>query len=200
MRVFDFTALVAALGVAAPAFAGGLDPLPAEPVLSVPAPVPVSTDYDWTGLSVGGQLSYGDVTTTGPELEGDGALYGLRAYYDYDLGNVIVGGGLQYDAANIDLGGAAEISDVLRLAGRVGAGSGRNWYYGTAGFAQASLDDGTASPGNSNGYFLGAGYETFVTDQVTVGAEVLYHQFEDFDIDTLDADVTTAGLSVNYRF
>jgi len=182
------------------AFAGSIDPVLIEPAPAVPiAPVPTAA-YDWSGFSVGGQLSYGDVSTEGPELDGDGLLYGLRAYYDYDFGNFIVGGGLQYDAADIDLDGVAAVDNVLRVGARIGAGSGQNWYYGTAGFAQAFTDPDAADPGSSEGYFAGVGYEVALTDSFTVGAELLYHEFDDFDIDTLEADVTTLGLSANYRF
>ena len=152
------------------------------------------------GLSVGGQLSYGDAETEGPALSGEDVLYGLRAYYDADLGNFLLGGGLQYDGSEIDLDGAATIDSVLRLAARAGVAPGDMYFYGTAGFAQASTS-GAADPGDSDGFFIGVGYEDYIADQVTVGAEVLYHQFNDFDnIDTLEADVTTVGVNVNYRF
>lgn len=180
--------------------AGTLDPVAIEPAPIVPtAPFPAQ-GRDWSGFSVGGQLSYGDVSTDGPELDGEGLLYGLRAYYDYDFGNFILGGGLQYDAADIDLDGVAAVDNVLRLGARVGASLGDNWVYGTAGFAQAYTDPDAADPGSSDGYFAGLGYEVAVTDTVTVGAELLYHEFDSFDIDTLEADVTTLGVSANYRF
>ncbi|MEL6607765.1 MAG: outer membrane beta-barrel protein [Pseudomonadota bacterium] len=199
-----FRPLIAALAAApllsAPAFAGSLDPVIEDSIVPVPVVPAAPARYDWTGPSVGAQLSYGDVSTEGPALSGDDALLGLRAYYDYDFGNYVLGGGLQYDTADIDLEGVASVSEVLRLGARAGIASGQNWYYGTVGFARAFTDDGAAAPGDSDGYFIGAGYEVALTESVTAGAELLYHQFDDFDIDTLDADVTTLGLSVNYRF
>ena len=201
MKRISLMAVSALVGMTStPVLAGTIDPMVIEPAPIVPtAPTPTAA-YDWSGFSVGGQLSYGDVDTTGPDLDGEGLLYGVRAYYDYDFGNFIVGGGLQYDAADIDLDGVAAIDNVLRVGARVGAASGQNWYYGTAGFAQAYTDADAADPGSSEGYFAGVGYEVAFTDTFTIGAELLFHEFDDFDIDTLEADVTTVGVSANYRF
>ena len=193
------TLLAAGLGllVAAPAFAGGVtEPAPA-PVTIAPAPVMSSTD--WTGPSVGIQLGYGDVSTSGAAtLSGDEVIYGLRAYYDFDFGSYIVGGGLQYDNVDIDLGGVTTVDTVTRIGARAGLDLGRNWVYGTAGWALAE----TSNPavGDSNGWFAGLGYEVFVANNVTVGAEVLYHDFSDFDLGGLEAEATTAAVSVNFRF
>ncbi|MEM9350261.1 MAG: porin family protein [Pseudomonadota bacterium] len=168
-------------------------------VLAVSVFPGVAAAQSFDGPSVGLQLSYGDVETSGPSLDGEDTLIGIRAYYDVDFGNFIAGGGFQYDSTEIDLDGAADIDDVFRLAGRVGVSSGPAYYYGTAGFVQASTS-GPADAGDSDGYFVGAGVEAFVADNITVGGEVLYHEFDDFDISSLDAEVTTLGVNVNYRF
>lgn len=181
---------------AAPAFAGGAaQPAPA-PVTIAPAPVVSGTD--WTGPSVGVQLGYGDVDTSGPALNGDDVLFGLRAYYDYDFGDFIVGGGLQYDATDLDIGGATTLDSVTRLGLRAGVDLGRQWIYGTAGWAQAETS--AAGIGDSDGWFAGLGYEVFVADGITIGTEVLYHEFDDFDLVGLEAEATTAAVSVNFRF
>jgi opacity protein-like surface antigen len=183
---------------AGPALAGGMaqDPAPA-PVTVAPAPVPAGAD--WTGPSVGVQLGYGDVSTYGAaQLSGNDALLGLRANYDYDLGSVIVGGGLQYDTTDIDLGGVTTLESVTRIGARAGADLGTSWLYGAAGWAQAT----TSNPavGDSNGWYAGVGYELLVSDGITLGTEVLYHQFSDFDLSGLNAEATTAAISVNFRF
>ena len=193
--------LILAAGLAAlataPALAGGMaEPAPAPVTI---APTPVAPGIDWTGPSVGVQLGYGDLSTYGAaDVAGDGALYGLRAYYDYDLGNVIVGAGLQYDAADINLGGATTLDAVARIGARAGVDLGNNWLYGTAGWARAN----TSAPaiGDSNGWFAGAGYEVLVSDGITIGAEVLYHEFSDFALTGLTTEATTAAVSVNFRF
>lgn len=183
--------------IAGPALAGGMaEPAPGPVTI---APVPVVSTANWTGPSVGVQLGYGDVSTSGAAtLNGDDVLLGLRAYYDYDLGDVIVGGGLQYDTADIDLGTTTTIDAITRVALRAGVDLGSNWAYGTAGWARAE----TSNPavGDSDGWFAGVGYEVFVANNVTVGAEVLYHEFDSFNLAGLDAEATTAALSVNFRF
>ena len=183
--------------IAGPALAGGMtEPTPGPVTI---APVPVVSTVNWTGPSVGVQLGYGDVSTSGAAtLNGDDVLLGLRAYYDYDLGDVIVGGGLQYDTADIDLGTTTTIDAITRVALRAGVDLGSNWAYGTAGWARAE----TSNPavGDSDGWFAGVGYEVFVANNVTVGAEVLYHEFDSFNLAGLDAEATTAALSVNFRF
>ncbi|WP_109668355.1 outer membrane protein [Roseicyclus mahoneyensis] len=193
-------ALLLSAGLAAlstaPALAGGFAE-PAQPPVTI-APAPVAPSANWTGFSVGGQLGYGDVSTSGPSLGGNDYTYGLRAYYDYDFGNFILGGGLQYDNTGIDLGGVTTLDSVTRLGLRAGVDLGQNWVYGTAGLAQAR----TSNPavGDSNGWFAGAGYEVFVASNVTFGAELLYHEFDSFDLPGLEANATTASLSVNFRF
>ncbi|NKX45326.1 outer membrane protein [Roseicyclus persicicus] len=195
-RTLILTAGLAAL-TAAPALAGGMaEPAPA-PVTIAPAPVAAGTD--WTGPSVGLQLGYGDVSTSGAaNLDGDDVLLGLRAYYDVDLGDFVVGGGVQYDTADIDIGGVTTLDSVTRVGVRGGVDLGSNWIYGTAGWAEARTSN--AAVGDSEGWFAGVGYEVFVADTVTVGAELLHHRFEDFNLADLDAEATTAAVSVNFRF
>ena len=184
------------IALAAPALASGPVTVAPTPPVVAPPPAPV---YDWTGPSVGLQFGVIDVETSGAAvLEGDDTLIGLRAYYDYDFGQFVLGGGLQYDATGVDLGGVTEVDSVFRVGARAGIDLNRNWIYGTAGYAQ--VDTSAAAVGDSSGYFVGIGYEVFVANQVTLGAEVLYHEFDDFDLPGLEAEATTAAISVNFRF
>ncbi len=187
---------VALMGLTAPAWASGPTPAPAPAPVTIPPAVPA---YDWTGPSIGLQFGQIDAETSGlVGLEGDDTLIGLRAYYDFDFGDFIVGGGLQYDNTEVDLGGVTTIDNVLRLGVRGGVDLNRNWVYATAGWARAE----TSNPvvGDSDGYFAGIGYEVFLTQNVTAGAEILYHEFDDFNLGGLEAEATTAALSVNFRF
>ena len=192
-------ALVAATATAS--FAGSPAPVPADPapMVAVPAPAPAPI-YDFTGPSVGVQLGYNDIDVNDGDIEEEGGSIGVRAYYDTRLGGSLIGGvGLQYDEANIDLDGAAELDNVLRIGARLGADSGRNFFYGTGGYARATTESDAIDPGSSDGYFIGAGYEVFLRDNLTLGTEILYHEFDDFD-DSVEADVTSANISLNYRF
>ncbi|SDI55229.1 hypothetical protein SAMN04488026_100452 [Aliiruegeria lutimaris] len=87
MKNFSSRAIGAtlALTLAAPAFAGSLDPVAIEPA---PTPIPVQTSSDWTGGHVGLQLGYGELTDG---LEGDDMIGGVSAGYDWDLGDWVVG-------------------------------------------------------------------------------------------------------------
>lgn len=191
--------LAAGLAVFAsgPVLAGGAAAPPPSPVLLEPAPR-VQFGTDLTGPSVGLQLGYGDLSTTGPDLAGDDVLLGLRAYYDYDFGRFILGGGLQYDTTDLDIGGVATLESVTRVGLRAGVDLTDDWVYGTAGWAQARTSGGGV--GDSNGWFAGVGYEYLLSETMSLGAEVLYHKFGDFDLVGLEAEATTAALSVNFRF
>jgi opacity protein-like surface antigen len=191
-----FAAGLAALA-AGPALAGGLAPPPSAPVLLDPAP-PIQFGTDFTGPSIGLQLGYADLSTSGPALEGDDVLLGLRAYYDFDFGNFILGGGLQYDTTNLDIGGVATLDAITRLGLRGGIDLTDDWVYGTAGWASAQTSGGGV--GDSDGWFAGVGYEMLLTDTMSLGGEVLYHEFNDFDLVGLEAQATTAAVSVNFRF
>lgn len=179
---------------AAPALAGSLD----EPEFVAPpvAPVVVDRGRDWTGGYVGAQLGYADVDTNVSGVDGDGAIGGLVAGYDYDFGSYVLGAGIDYDFADIGLGGAATLEEVLRLKLRAGVEAGPTLIYATGGWARAYTDN----LGSDDGYFVGAGVEYPVTDVISLGAEVLYHAFSDFDGSGVDVDATTVQAKVNYRF
>ncbi|MBR9650312.1 outer membrane protein [Thalassovita aquimarina] len=188
-------ATVGAALIAAPAFAGSVAPAPADPVIA-PAPV-ASPGIDWTGAYGGLSLGYADVSTSGAaSLSGDGMIGGLSLGYDYDLGNIVLGAGIDYDISDIDVGGADTLESVARLKLRAGYEMGRGLLYATGGAAQASL----ANLGEDTGYFAGIGYEHMLTDKVSIGGEVLYHAFDDFNGSGIDVEATTAAAKVNFRF
>ena len=185
-------AAFASAALAAPAFAGSPAPAPVDPVVPAPAPVmPVSGD--WTGAYGGLSLGYGDGTHTGVGSD-TGLLYGLSLGYDYDMGNWVVGGGLDYDWTELSLGGN-DLDNVARLKLRAGYDMGNGLLYGTAGGARAY-----SAAGDSDGWFGGLGYEHKITDHLSVGGEALYHNFSDFAGTTSDADLTTLSVKTNFRF
>lgn len=182
--------------LATPTWAAGPIQTTTADVVIIPPPPDTQSEYDWTGFSTGVQLGYGNAeTSSGASADGNGAIFGLRGYYDYDFGDFVLGGGLQFDGADIDVGNVTTLESVIRLGARAGIDLNRNWLYGTWGAARAD----TSSQGDSIGYFLGAGYEVFLNQSLTAGAEVLYNRFDDFD-NAPDIEATTLGLSLNYRF
>ncbi|MCW3781188.1 outer membrane protein [Defluviimonas salinarum] len=191
-----FVGAVIAGGLAMPALAGGL----AEPVVEAPiAPVaPVVVGTDWTGFYVGGDLGYGDVSTTGED--GDGLMYGLRGGYDYDFGNWVLGGRLDYDWSDINLANnAGSVDSVWRLGARAGADLGRTLIYGIGGYTEADATVGGTSY-SDDGWFLGIGADYLITDRWTVGAEILTHQYDNFGGTGTDVDATTASVTAGFRF
>jgi outer membrane immunogenic protein len=191
------SAAVGAALLAAPAFAGGLTEPILEPVVQA-APPPMDTGGDWTGAYVGAGLSYGDLSAGADG--GNGALYGVRAGYDYDFGKFVLGAGLDYDAADVDLdSGAGSLDSVLRLKVRGGIDLGQTLVYATAGAARAEATLGGARRGE-DGYFGGIGADYMLNDRWTLGGEVLIHKFDNFGGTGTDIDATTAGVNVGFRF
>jgi opacity protein-like surface antigen len=197
---------------AMPAFAGGMaEPAPAPAVVpAAPAPMPSA---DWTGAYGGIQLEYGDVgfgvdadfidsITEDEDTSGDGFLGGIFAGYRYDFGDYVVGAEIDHLASDIDLDvGDAEgsLDRITRLGVEAGYDAGPALIYGTVGAANASISvDGDDS--SSNGYFYGIGMDYAVTSQWTVGAELLQHEFDDFDDSGTDVDATTFGINAAFRF
>ncbi|NNK16673.1 MAG: porin family protein [Sulfitobacter sp.] len=186
--------LVATTAIGGAAYAGSLqDPVVETPVI---APAPVAVSGEWTGFYTGLQLGYADIDGDGG-LEGDDNTYGFHAGYDYDFGDFVLGGELDYDKADIDLNaGAARIDSIARLKLKGGYDLGNTLIYATAGVARADT-----SVGDETGPFAGLGISYKVTDRYTVGAEILEHRFDDVGgIAGNDLDATTITLRGSLRF
>ncbi len=186
-------ALMGGLWISGAAVAGNVT----EPVVEPPviAPAPVINTSDWTGFYTGLQLGYADMDGVDP-LDGDNTTYGFHAGYDIDLGDWVIGGELDYDKTDVDLGGAASADSVARLKLKGGYDLGNTLIYATAGAARADT-----SVGNETGPFAGVGITYKVTDSYTVGAEVLEHRFSDVGgTPDNDLDATTITLRGSLRF
>lgn len=190
-------AALSASALAAPAFAGSAAPAAMEPMIEAPAPVAMTMGRDWTGGYAGLQLGYADVDAGGA-LTGDDVIGGLTAGYDWDFGNFVLGAGLDADMADLAVGSptAATLERVYRLKVRGGYDLGNGLLYASAGGAGADID----GLGYDTGYFVGAGYEHMVTDTISLGGEVLYHEFDNFKNSGLDIEATTFQVRANYRF
>lgn len=193
-RFATLTALAAL--VSGPAFAGSLDATPVEPAIAPVAVAPVATSPDWTGFYGGGQIGYGNIDTDNPALDGQDFLGGFTGGYDYDFGTFVLGAGVDYDFADIALGGGTDLESIWRLKARAGYKIGEGLLYGTGGYAQAD----TNNLGDQDGYFVGGGYEHMVSDNVSFGGEVLYHEFDDFGATTTDVDAVTSQMRLTFRF
>lgn len=152
---------------------------------------------DWTGFYVGGQLGFGfadsDFTSNDESFMG-GVTFG----YDHDFGQWVLGGALDYDFTNVDVAPGTDLDEVFRLKVRAGPKIDRGLLYGAAGWANADTD--TDNMGNDDGWFIGGGYEYMVNDQFSVGGEVLYHEFDNFNGTRNDIDFTTVQIRATFRF
>lgn len=192
MKIFTLRAIgaTAILTLAAPAFAGSLEPVAIEPV-PTPVQVPVQPSSDWTGGYAGVQLGYGALTDG---LEGDDAIGGFTAGYDWDLGDWVVGVGADANFGEIETD-AGNLDSLSRLKLRGGYDLGGTLLYASTGASYAASDDLK----DSWGYFGAVGVETMVSDNISLTGEIAAHRFDDYrDFGTVDA--TTATVGVNYRF
>jgi len=150
---------------------------------------------NWTGVYIGGQLGFGSVdTSTGGENED--IIGGFTLGYDYDFGQWVLGGALDYDFTEINAGPGPEIEEIFRLKIRGGPKIGNGLLYGAAGWANADTD----TLGDDDGWFIGGGYDYMVNSQFSIGGEVLYHDFDSFNGTGNDIEATTVQIRATYRF
>ncbi len=169
-------------------------PLVTTAVTLAAAPAMAQT-YDWTGAYGGVELGYADVDRS-PGGSDEGFIGGFIAGYDYDLGNnFVIGAGLDFDFADINNGGL-EVEQIFRAKVRAGYAIGPGLIYATGGYAWANTDNS----GSDNGYVIGGGYEHRVTQNFSVGAEILYHDFNSFNNSGSDLEATTVQLRGAFRF
>ena len=190
--------LMGIAGVAAmaavPAFAGGPVQVAEEPMVA-PAPVAVpAPSADWSGLYAGGQLGYGDVGSSGA-LGGDGMTAGLLAGYRADFGQFVAGVEGNFDWANIDIGGGNSLDTISRLKLIGGYDAGPALVYGTVAAVRADT-----TLGADNGWGAGIGVDYAVTQQMTLGAELMEHRFDNFVGSGTDIEATTLNARVGFRF
>ncbi len=200
MKSLKILALGTALAAPGLAFAGGPTQPITEPYVAPVAAAPVAYAPDWTGFYGGAAIGYGDLNADGAALDGDGAIGGVFAGYRRSFGNLVGGVELDYDTSDITLGAnAGKLDNVVRIKGQLGTTFNRAFVYGTVGAAYAEASVGAASL-NDWGYAVGVGMDYALTDNWAVGAEALYHNFNDFDNSGVDLDVTTVKARVSYKF
>lgn len=219
--------------IAGAAHAGGVNTAPVQPM--VVAPAPIVSSPDWSGGYAGASLGYGLIDEDGLDgledpdtqffgddnitfdVDGDGAIGGVFAGYQYDFGSYVLGAELDLNAANLDFDddsfadfiddpstateetGGVSIDQIHRLKLRAGYDAGNTLVYGVLGAAYAKADI-LGSDFSDTGYVVGAGVDYKVTDAVNVGGEVLYQQWDDFDNTGVDFDATTFQARVAYQF
>ncbi|WP_170573661.1 outer membrane protein [Ruegeria atlantica] len=175
--------------------AGNAEVSKASSRLKKPAELPAS-GVDWTGFSFGLELGYA------LDVEGTSSpIYGAKLAYDYDFGSFTIGYIFQYTRLEQDIDAGFELVSYTRLGARGGIDRGLNLFYASAGYAEIDTHAaGNTNPGDGSGYFVSLGYERFIREKLTVGAELMYSEFSDFNREFRDVDLTALAFSVNYRF
>ncbi|CUH80493.1 outer membrane protein [Tropicibacter naphthalenivorans] len=186
-----FVLAAAAALTATGAYAGDLSPAQPEAPVVVATPAPVSFGGDWTGAY--GGLSYGNLSAQSAGASDNDYAFGGHVGYDYDFGDWVVGGEYEYqDGGDVNIAGV-DVDNVQRLKLRGGYDLGQALIYGTVGAARIDT-----SIGDDTGAVGGVGLEYKVTDNFTIGGEVLAHDFN--DLGGADAEAQTFNMRASFRF
>ncbi|GHF42971.1 outer membrane protein [Seohaeicola zhoushanensis] len=205
--MFRTLALVlAGTTAASTAFAGSPATPIVEPVVVAPAPVQVGSF--WEGGYVGAQLGYTfGKFDLGGSFDENSVIGGLTAGYLFNLGNGwYMGPEFQYDWADVTVtdpgtGNTATFDNMARLKLIGGKEMGNGLLYGSLGYAYGDFSGvGTFFDGSANSYVVGVGYDWRVADNWTVGAEYMFHSFDDVGNGGGDVDFNTVHLKATYRF
>ncbi len=214
-----FALASAPFAFAVPAFAGSLD----EPVAQ-PTPVIATAPAAYTSLFSGGyagaQVGYGwadrsgqgdpdtfsdriDNTTNAIEnigSDGDGWLGGVHGGYLWNADRFVYGLEGDYDFSDIELdNNVGSVDRIGRIKAKAGYDLGQTLIYATAGAAYAEADV-FGRDFNDWGWVAGAGVDYMLSDTLSVGAEALYHEFDEFDDSGTDLSLATVTAKVSYRF
>ena len=125
---------------------------------------------------------------------------GLLVGYRRDLGQFVAGVEANFDWANIDLGaGTDSLDNITRLKLIGGYDMGSALVYGTVAAVGAEATVAGASL-NDTGWGAGIGVDYALTDQMTLGAELMEHRFNDFAGTGTNLDATTVNARIGFRF
>jgi len=200
--------LLLATALTALSFSAFAADLPTRTVAPV-APAPI---FSWTGFYVGGSLglvnhngqfsgSYDDNSYDGNFLPGStarssgiGAMVGVQAGYNYQMGQMVLGLEADYSWANagkttVNYGyysseQGSKLTSFGTVRARAGVAFDRALVYATGGFAFGNVksnlyDDyeplGYTTSSMRTGWTAGAGVEYALTNNVTLKAEGLYY-------------------------
>lgn len=154
-----------------------------------------ATAEDWTGVYGGFSFGYTDAGGPG-SLGGNDFNFGPHIGYDYDFGRFVVGGELEYNYANINLGaGGGDIDDISRLKLRGGYDFGSALGYVVLGAARAHT---SGNSDNAAVYGIGVAYP--ITDRLVISGEALHHDFKDLNGASGDFGTNTFNLRTTFRF
>jgi outer membrane immunogenic protein len=162
-----------------------------------------SSDFD----GIGGEGIFGTVTVGYDKVIRPGWVAGVFA--DYDFSNM--SSDISVSAGPAHFKGSLDHTSSWAVGGRLGYLVGPSTLvYGAAGYTQAEFDLNSSSGGGSlptfHGYFVGAGFETFLRQNWTLKLEYRFSQFNAeslidercFEVD-LEPSAHTARLVLSYK-
>lgn len=155
---------------------------------------PVSAE-DWTGAYAGFSFGYADADGSGG-AGGNDFGFGPHIGYDYDFGNFVLGGELEYNRLNLDLGQSeGSLDSLTRLKLRGGYDFGSALGYVVVGTARASTsgDSDTAAV-----YGIGVAYP--LGERFVISGEALRQSFDDIPNSGSNLDANVFNLRTTFRF
>ena len=191
--------------LAMPAVAGSLAPVGSDPVIQ-PIAAPNYSNTDWSGFYAGAQLGWADIEVDVPglgTLEGDGALGGLHAGYNWDFGSYVLGIEGDFDIFDVTVGvppASGDVKRIARLKLRAGTELGTNsLLYGAVGAAYLDVTGGGVDQ-NDTGWLVGIGLDHKLAGGWIIGGDVMYHKFNNFDFASVDIKATTIRARLSWQF
>ncbi|MGY5802620.1 outer membrane protein [Rhizobium hainanense] len=210
MRTLIKTLMVSAFalgGYTAAQAADAVEQIPQPPVAQEAAPAV----NNWSGFYIGGA---GDWNAGHFNRNGDAYAWGGQAFtgYNWQQGQIVYGieADLGYSGADSTRNGLTAKNGVNgSVRGRLGYDFNPFMLYGTAGLAigQNKLSDDTSSDSKTAvGYTVGAGAETFITNNITARLEYRYTDYgkKNFDLDSgsfsrgYDEQSVKVGIGVKF--
>jgi outer membrane immunogenic protein len=153
---------------------------------------------------IGGEGIFGTVTLGYDRVVRPGWVAGVFADYDFS--------DISTDISVNGVSGSLDHTYSWAVGARLGfLTNPSTLLYGTAGYAQAEFDFGGGSSPTFDGYFVGAGIETFLRDNWTLRLEYRYTQLSEENIFTDDKglhrtqidfepSMHTARVVLSYKF
>ena len=209
LRFYCVTSMV--LLTATVAQAGNLKEVSSDPPITpIATPVEVS---DWTGFyaglqfdAVSGNTERDRISSFKADLEG--SIVSGFVGYRWAFGQYIVGaeldialngdGRITYTEGGVGTGQTYDINSALRFGGEFGMELGGGLAYVGLGFTK--LDVELNNEFDDLGYYVGIGYDYFVSDSIMVGVEINYHDFNDLDGASDRVTPITLGINVAHKF
>ncbi len=142
---------------------------------------------DWSGTYLGANLGLATENS-------DTKSRSLHLGVDRHVGDGLVGAEIEYTRSPIATQ-VQPIDNIARLKLKAGYGLRNTYLYGVAGLARAR-----GGFGASNGYLFGIGAEHPLSEKISIGGEILHHQFDNFARTGSDLDVNVLAVRLNYRF